>query len=66
SMDQPRASIVIMVFRAVVFPLICIFGLTSFMGVYGVFATAAVSGGLTAVVAFIVFRRSAKLLWNFS
>ncbi|MEG2421768.1 MAG: MATE family efflux transporter, partial [Oscillospiraceae bacterium] len=63
AMDQPRASIVIMVFRAVVFPLICIFGLTSFMGVYGVFATAAVSGGLTAIVAFFVWKKTAKPLW---
>lgn len=66
AMDKPRQSIIIMIFRALVFPVICLFGLSALWGVYGVFATAAVSGGLTAVVAFIVFQRSAKLLWNFS
>ncbi|MEG2421683.1 MAG: MATE family efflux transporter, partial [Oscillospiraceae bacterium] len=64
SMDKPKESIIIMVFRAIVFPLACLFGLTAFMGVYGVFFTAAVSGGLTAIVAFFVFRRSAKGLWG--
>ncbi|MEG1240106.1 MAG: MATE family efflux transporter [Oscillospiraceae bacterium] len=65
AMDKPRQSIIIMIFRALVFPVICLFGLSALIGVYGVFATAAVSGGLTAVVAFIVFRRSAKQLWRF-
>ncbi|MEG1396522.1 MAG: MATE family efflux transporter, partial [Oscillospiraceae bacterium] len=65
AMDKPRQSIIIMIFRALVFPVICLFGLSALIGVYGVFATAAVSGGLTAIVAFIVFRRSAKQLWRF-
>ncbi|MEG1858025.1 MAG: MATE family efflux transporter [Pseudoflavonifractor sp.] len=64
AMDKPRESILIMTFRAIVFPLICLFGLTHFMGVYGVFLTAAVSGGLTAIVAGMVWTRSAKRLWQ--
>ncbi|MEG2097129.1 MAG: MATE family efflux transporter [Pseudoflavonifractor sp.] len=62
AMDQPRASIIIMVFRAIVFPVGCLFGLTARMGVYGVFLTAAVSGGMTAVVALLVWRKYAKQL----
>ncbi|MEG0597707.1 MAG: MATE family efflux transporter [Oscillospiraceae bacterium] len=63
AMDKPHQSIIIMIFRALVFPVICLFGLSALWKVYGVFATAAVSGGLTAVVAFIVWKKSARQLW---
>ncbi|MEG2987796.1 MAG: MATE family efflux transporter [Oscillospiraceae bacterium] len=63
AMDKPHQSIIIMIFRALVFPVICLFGLSALWKVYGVFATAAVSGGLTAVVALIVWKKSARQLW---
>ncbi|MEG0899692.1 MAG: MATE family efflux transporter [Oscillospiraceae bacterium] len=62
SMDKPKESMLIMTFRAVIFPLICLFGLTSFMGVYGVFFTATLSNALTFIVAFIIWRKYAKAL----
>ncbi|MEG3073045.1 MAG: MATE family efflux transporter [Ruthenibacterium sp.] len=62
AMDKPRESMIIMTFRAIVFPLLCLFILTSLMGVYGVFFTASVSSACTAVVAFIIWKKAAKQL----
>lgn len=62
AMDKPKESVMIMVFRAVVFPLLCLFALTSFMGVYGVFFSATVSGALTFAVALIIWKKCAKQL----
>ncbi|MEG0166275.1 MAG: hypothetical protein RR709_00260, partial [Ruthenibacterium sp.] len=60
--DKPRESMIIMTFRAIVFPLLCLFILTSLMGVYGVFFTASVSSACTAAVAFIIWKKAAKQL----
>ncbi|MEG2088310.1 MAG: MATE family efflux transporter [Angelakisella sp.] len=62
AMDCPRESMIIMTFRAIVFPLLCLFLLTAVMGVYGVFLTATVSGGLTFVVSLIIWNKTAKQL----
>ncbi|MEG2677632.1 MAG: MATE family efflux transporter, partial [Oscillospiraceae bacterium] len=62
AMDKPRESMIIMTFRAIVFPLICLFVLTSFMGVYGVFLSTTVSGALTSIVALVIWIKSSKLL----
>ncbi|MEG2770389.1 MAG: MATE family efflux transporter, partial [Oscillospiraceae bacterium] len=42
ALDKPKESMIIMTFRAVVFPLACMLILTHFMGVYGIFFTAPV------------------------
>ncbi|MEG1605390.1 MAG: polysaccharide biosynthesis C-terminal domain-containing protein, partial [Clostridia bacterium] len=62
AMDKPKESMIIMTFRAIVFPLVCLAILTPFMGAYGVFLTASVSGAMTFVVALLIWKRSAKQL----
>ncbi|MEG0894336.1 MAG: MATE family efflux transporter [Oscillospiraceae bacterium] len=62
AMDKPKESMLIMAFRAVIFPLLCLFILPSFIGVYGIFITATISGALSFIVAFIIWNKSAKLL----
>ncbi|MEG1011915.1 MAG: MATE family efflux transporter [Ruthenibacterium sp.] len=62
AMDKARESMIIMTFRAVIFPLLCLFALTSFMGVYGVFFTATASGAFTFIVAFVIWKKTAKQL----
>ncbi|MEG2641607.1 MAG: MATE family efflux transporter [Eubacterium sp.] len=58
AMDKPKESMLIMAFRAMVFPLICLVLLTLFMGVYGVFFAATLSGALTFIAAIIIWNRS--------
>ncbi|MEG2851784.1 MAG: MATE family efflux transporter [Hydrogenoanaerobacterium sp.] len=60
AMDKPKESMLIMMFRAIIFPILCLLLLTSFMGVYGVFLTATISGALTAVVALIIWVKASK------
>ncbi|MEG0935984.1 MAG: MATE family efflux transporter [Clostridia bacterium] len=62
AMDKPKESMIIMTFRAIVFPLVCLAILTPFMGAYGVFLTASVSGAMTFVVALVIWRRAFKQL----
>nr|WP_315024870.1 MATE family efflux transporter [uncultured Aminipila sp.] len=62
AMDKPKESMIIMAFRAIVFPLLCLVALTAFMGVYGVFFTETLSGALTFIVAFVIWNKSAKHL----
>ncbi|MEG1822670.1 MAG: MATE family efflux transporter [Clostridiales bacterium] len=62
AMDKPKESMIIMAFRAIIFPITCLLVLTSFMGVYGVFFTATLSGGLTFIVAFFIWVKTAKKL----
>ncbi|MEG1683905.1 MAG: MATE family efflux transporter, partial [Oscillospiraceae bacterium] len=60
AMDKPRESMLIMTFRAILFPLLCLLGLTKLLGVYGVFLTATVSGGMTFVVALVIWKKAEK------
>ena len=62
AMDQPKESIIIMAFRAIIFPLLCLFVLPSLFGVHGVFLTATISGALSFIVAWIIWNQSAKQL----
>ncbi|MEG1880611.1 MAG: hypothetical protein RR145_04750, partial [Oscillospiraceae bacterium] len=62
AMDKPRESMIIMTFRAIVFPLVTLCTLTWFMGVYGVFFTATISGALTFVVALFIWKKAVKEL----
>lgn len=60
AMDKPKESMIIMAFRAIIFPLACLIVLSSVMGVYGVFFTATASGALTFVMALVIWKKSAK------
>ncbi|MBS6396248.1 MAG: MATE family efflux transporter [Clostridiales bacterium] len=62
AMDKPRESMLIMAFRAIIFPLICLMLLPLFMGVYGVFFTATLSGALAFTAAVIIWKRSVRHL----
>ncbi|MEG1290675.1 MAG: MATE family efflux transporter [Lachnospiraceae bacterium] len=62
AMDKPKESMIIMTFKAIVFPILCLLLLPSILGVYGVFLTASVSGALTFVIAFFIWRKAAKQL----
>ncbi|MDD4849313.1 MAG: MATE family efflux transporter [Gemmiger sp.] len=62
AMDRPKESMRIMAFRAILFPLLCLVLLTLFMGVYGVFFAATLSGGLTFIAAVVIWNKSARQL----
>lgn len=62
AMDKPKESMLIMAFRTIVFPLICLVLLTLLMGVYGVFFATTLSGALTFIAAVIIWNRSARHL----
>ncbi|MEG1996103.1 MAG: MATE family efflux transporter [Oscillospiraceae bacterium] len=64
AMDKPKESMLIMVFRAIIFPLLCLFILTSVIGVYGVFFTPTISSGLTFIVAFTIWRKCKKTVFT--
>lgn len=57
AMDKPKESMMIMLFRTVLFPLICLFLLTSAMGVYGVFSTTTLSSFLTFIYAGVIWKK---------
>lgn len=62
AMDKPKESMLIMAFRAIIFPLICLILLTYFMGVYGVFFASTLSGALTFVTAIFIWTKSSRYL----
>ncbi|MEG2054637.1 MAG: polysaccharide biosynthesis C-terminal domain-containing protein, partial [Oscillospiraceae bacterium] len=62
ALDKPKESMIIMTFRAVVFPLACMLILTHFMGVYGIFFTAPVAGLMTFTVALFIWIKTARQL----
>ncbi|MEG1394345.1 MAG: MATE family efflux transporter, partial [Clostridia bacterium] len=53
AIDKPKESMIIMLFRTVS-PFVCVFALSSFMGVYGVYFTATVAGALTVIVSIVI------------
>jgi len=62
SLDKPKESLIIMIFRAIVFPLISLILMTRIMGVYGVFITPTVAGTLTMIIALIIWIKTVKAL----
>lgn len=62
AMDKPKESMMIMLFRTVLFPLICLFLLTSAMGVYGVFSTTTLSSFLTFIYAGVIWKKVSTTL----
>lgn len=59
AMDKPKESMIIMLFRTVLLPLVCLLLLTSIMGVYGVFSTITLSSLLTCILAGLIWRKTA-------
>ncbi len=60
--DKPRESVVITLLKAIVFPIFSLFVMTNIIGVDGVYVTPAISGALTFIIAFIIWKKtSAKL-----
>lgn len=62
AMDKPKESMMIMLFRTVLFPLICLFLLTSAMGVYGVFSTTTLSSFLAFIYAGVIWKKVSTTL----
>ena len=58
AMDKPKESMIIMLFRTVLLPLVCLLILTSMMGVYGVFCTITFSSLLTCILACFIWKRT--------
>lgn len=55
SFDKPKESLIIMAFRSILFPLLCLLIMTHIIGVNGVFVTPTIAGGMTFVVAVIIW-----------
>lgn len=64
AMDKPKESMMIMSLRTVLFPLVCLFLLTSMMGVYGVFSTTTLSSFLTFIYAGVIWKKVSITLKN--
>lgn len=64
AMDKPKESMMIMLFRTVLFPLVCLFLLTSMMGVYGVFSITTLSSFLTFIYAGVIWKKVSITLKN--
>lgn len=62
AMDRAGDSLTIMLFRALIFPAICLLILPQFLDIYGIFLTPAVSGALTAVISRFMWRKNQKRL----
>lgn len=62
AMDKPKESVMIMLVRTVLLPLICLFLLTPMVGVYGVFSITTVSSLLTCILAGIIWKRTSYTL----
>ncbi len=57
-LDRPKESLIITVFRAVLFPLASLLIMPYFMGLNGIFITAAVSAALTCTVAYLIWKKT--------
>ncbi len=57
-LDKPKESLIITAFRAVLFPLASLLIMPYFMGINGIFITAAVSAALTCTVAYLMWKKT--------
>ena len=62
ALDRPKESMIIMLLRTIILPLLCLVVLTFAMGVYGVFSTVTLSSLLTCVLALLIWKRTAGRL----
>lgn len=62
AMDKAKESLMIMLFRSVLFPMICLLILPNILGVNGIFVTPAIAGALTCGIACMTWRKVSKNL----
>lgn len=62
SLDKPKESLVLLIFRSIVFPLICLAFLTHQIGLKMIFLTPLVSGFLTFVISVYLWVKTSKKL----
>lgn len=59
-LEKATYSIVLMSLESVIIPLTMTIILTYFMGVYGIFVTPTISGGIALIIAILLWRKSVK------
>jgi Na+-driven multidrug efflux pump len=59
-LEKATESIVIMLVESVILPLILILVLTKIIGVYGIFVVPSISGVISVIIAFILWRKTVK------
>ena len=62
AMDKAKESLIIMLFRSLAFPAMCLLLLPNFLGVNGIFVTPSVSAALTCIIACVMWRKASKVL----
>lgn len=61
-LEKATESIVLMSAESIILPLLSTLVLTQFVGVYGIFVTPTISGAVSVVVAFILWRKCSKFI----
>ena len=61
-LEKATESIVLMSAESIILPLLSTLVLTQFIGVYGIFVTPTISGAVSVVVAFILWRKCSKFI----
>lgn len=62
SLDKPKESLILLTFRSIVFPLICLAFLTNIVGIEMIFLTPLVSGFLTFIISVYLWMKTSKRL----
>lgn len=62
AMDKAKESLIIMLFRSLAFPAMCLLLLPNFLGVNGIFVTPSVSAALTCIIACVMWKKASKVL----
>ena len=58
--ERATSSIILMLMESIVLPLLLTISLTKFMGVYGVFIVPSISGIISVIIAYILWRKCVK------
>ena len=61
-LEKATESIVLMSAESIILPLLSTLVLTQFIGVYGIFVTPTISGAISVVVAFVLWRKCSKFI----
>jgi Na+-driven multidrug efflux pump len=59
-LEKATESIVIMLIESVILPLVLTISLTKIIGVYGIFVVPSITGVISVVIAFILWRKTVK------
>lgn len=60
SLNKPKESLYLVMFRSIVLPILCLFILPQIFGVNGVFLTQVVANGLTFLISIVLWRKITK------